>query len=192
MSNTYTSSSDNVRVRLSNNTFHIQQAQALYMSRFTWHFYLTLTFSWDIRAESARRRLLSYLRFIEDTKVKAPLSCLIAEETKESGLGQAAGRIHFHILVRCARRISVAAFQTLWEQSHFGGNRTAGPSAWVVPYNREISATYYLFKDLNKRFFEWSVRNLDLNAAVRPRSFSTSSRQRRRLRRDRARVEKGL
>ncbi|MGI4756177.1 MAG: hypothetical protein ACRYGF_04925 [Janthinobacterium lividum] len=167
-------------------TARLQQANSDWFREFHWHFYATLTFWWEIGRTHARVKLEEYLSAIEED-AKAPLACLIAEETKVSGVGQAAGRVHFHMLGWCAKAVAPGALELLWEQRPFGGNRTFGKSGLLKVYDVQNSAVHYLFKDLPVEGFEWSGRNLDLNAREHPRSYSTSTRQRRRLRRNQAR-----
>jgi hypothetical protein len=163
-----------------------QQNQAEYWRQFPWGWYVTLTFSKDRSADRASVLLEEYLNEIE-TLVKAPLSCLISMEKKYSGLGRPAGRVHFHMLIACARPLDPKRLEDLWNQPRYGGTWVTGKSALVVPYDAAIDASFYMFKSLSDPAWDWSARNLDLISPARPASCTTSSRARRRLRRNQER-----
>lgn len=116
---------------------------------YVWNWYVTLTFSHDVSANDAKSRLLAYFNEIEE-HVRAPLGCIITQEQAAySGLGKPGGRLHFHLLLYCAKSLSRDLLEDRWQQPCYGGNRTSGASARAKPYNGAISASLYLFKDLH-------------------------------------------
>lgn len=165
---------------------HKQQQYGSWLRPFRWSLYVTLTFSYDVSSGSAQARLESYLQEIE-LKVRAPLSCLIAMESKYSGLGMPGGRLHFHLLVGCARPIDKRLMENLWNESRYGGNRVSRQAALILPYDERICASYYLLKTLHDRSWDWKERNLDLISPTCAVSCATSKRARRRIRRNQER-----
>lgn len=159
---------------------HIQQQYAdWFKTRFSWDWYITLTFSCDPSSERAKVLLREYLREIEVT-ARAPLACLIAEErTTYSGLGLPGGRVHFHLLIRGARSMNANVLREWWRQKRFGGDRTSGSSADARVYKETISATNYLFKNLYNSSWDWSDWRLGQASKRKPASFATSSKARR-------------
>src|ERR1035441_3527781 len=118
---------------------YLQQQYADYFKKaFHWNLFATLTFSNDLSSNEANSRLGRYLRQIEE-EVGSPLACLIAEERNHPGLGQAPGRIHFHLQIHCSRPLDTARFTELWKEDRFGGDRTVGPSAEVRVYDENLS-----------------------------------------------------
>jgi hypothetical protein len=164
-----------------------QQQYATWLRQFRWSLYVTFTFSHDVSQGSAQARLESYLQELE-LKLRAPLSCVIAMETKYSGLGTPAGRVHFHLLVGCACPIDKRLMQNLWNESHYGGNRVSGQAALILPYDERICASFYLLKTLHDPSWDWKERNLDLISPTHPASCATSTRARRRIRRNQSRL----
>ena len=165
---------------------HKQQQYATWLRTFRWNLYVTLTFSHDVSSSSAQARLESYLQELE-LKFRAPLSCVISIETKYSGLGMPAGRVHFHLLVGCARPMDKRLMQDLWNESHYGGNRVSGQAARILPYDEHICGSFYLLKTLHDPSWDLKVRNLDLISPARPASCAISTRARRRIRRNEGR-----
>lgn len=159
-----------------------QQEYAAWFRTFRWSHYITLTFSRDVSSRQADELLEEYLSELE-AHIRAPLSCLIAQERTYSGLGMPPGRVHFHLLVGCAKSVPKEVFSNLWEQPRYGGNRVKGKSAQVLEYDPVISASYYLFKALHDSSWDWRPRRLEMVSRTKPKSYGTSSRTRRSLRR---------
>ena len=115
-----------------------------------------------------------YLRMIEE-EVRAPLACLIAEEQGPSVRAGDAGRVHFHLLIRCAKPLDSAHLTDIWRKDCFGGDRTGGPSAVVRAYEKEISATFYMMKGLRNPEWGWSEWRLEGASRRKPKRFATSA-----------------
>jgi len=167
-----------------------RQGYADWFRTFDWRWYITLTFSRDRTRNQADALLEQCLRQVEE-HIHAPLSCLIAPEQKQSGLGKEAGRGHFHLLVGCGPTLTPNTFVNIWRQPNYGGTWVskrktvgqkleAGESAYVVPYDTSIDASFYLFKTLHTSDWDWSLRRGHLISPEPPAS-ATHSRQMRRL-----------
>ncbi len=160
-----------------------RQSLGAWLQTFRWNWYVTLTFSHDISSETASAVLESYISELEATH-KDTLSCLIATEQKTvSGLGKPAGRVHFHLLVGCAVRLTKRAFSDLWEQPRFGGTRVSGTAAEVRAYDPRGDATFYLLKFMKDPEWDPILRNLELVSPVAPACAAHCTRTRRKLRR---------
>jgi hypothetical protein len=175
----------------------LRQGYADWFKRFAWTFYVTLTFSRDRMRSHADFLMEKYLRQVEQL-IRAPLSCLIAPEEKYSGLGMPMGRAHFHLLVGCRAALTASTFVSIWRQPNYGGTWVSkrkangsklesGESAYVLPYDGSIDASYYLFKTMGASDWEWSLRRGHLNSPDRPASAERSPQMRRLLVRQAAR-----
>jgi hypothetical protein len=167
---------------------YLQQQYADYFRKaFHWNLYETLTFSYELTSGRANAVLGTYLREIEE-EVGAPLACLITEERGPSITGKGLGRVHFHLLMRCAKPLDPVHLTNLWREDRFGGDRTIGPSAEVRAYQEEISATYYMFKHRHDPDCNWMHWRLEGASKRKPKSYATSSKVRRMWTRQQERV----
>ena len=164
-----------------------QQYADWFRADFHWDISAILTFSHDLTSACANAVLGIYLRMIEE-EVRAPLACLIAEERGLSVKAGEAGRVHFHLLIRCAKALDPVRLSDVWRKDCFGGDRTAGPSAVVRAYEEEISATFYMMKELRNPKWGWSEWRLEGASRRKPKSFATSAETRRRWKRQQARM----
>ncbi len=158
---------------------YLQQQYADWFRKdFHWNLYVTLTFSYDLTSGRANAVLGTYLRAIE-REVEAPLACLIAEERGPSAMGKGLGRVHFHLLIRCAKPLDPVQLTDVWREDRFGGDRTVGPSPVVLRYEKEISAAFYLMKGLRHPEWGLSLWRLEGASQRKPKSFATSKETRR-------------
>jgi hypothetical protein len=175
----------------------LRQGYADWFRTFAWTLYVTLIFSRDRERNHADFLLEQYLCEVEKL-IRAPLSCLIAPEEKYSGLGMPPGRAHFHLLVGCGSVITPSTFVNIWRQPNYGGtwvskHKAPGEklqsceSAYVLPYDRTIDASYYLFRTMGESTWEWSLRRGHLISPDRPSSAARSTQMRRLLARQAAR-----
>ena len=169
------------------NPYLRQQYADWFRADFHWDIFATLTFSHDLTSERANAVLGIYLRTIEE-EVRAPLACLIAEEQGPSIRAGDAGRVHFHLLIRCAKPLDLAHLTRVWQKDCFGGDSTVGPSAVVRGYEKEISATFYMLKGLRDPKWGWSEWRLEGASRRKPKRFATSTKARRRWKRQQERT----
>jgi hypothetical protein len=165
----------------------LKQAYGDFFREFPWQLYVTLTFSRDISNNQADAILD---RFIDDMeqRIRAPLSVLIGKERGNySGCGRPSIRIHFHLLLECAYPVDARLLADVWKKPEYGGERTQGPGAWVVPYDPKLDAASYVMKGITDPNCDWSFRNLDLISPKTPASYATSAKMRSRLKRHRRR-----
>ena len=154
---------------------------------FHWNLFATLTFSHDLTSGRANAVLGAYLREIEE-EFRAPLACVITEERAPSITGKGPGRVHFHLLIHCAKPLDPVHLMNVWREDRFGGDRTVGPSAEVRVYQKEISATYYMFKHRHDPDFNWRPWHLEMASKRKPKSYATSSEARRKWKRQQERA----
>lgn len=157
-----------------------------FLKGFRWNLFGTLTFSHDLTSQYANEVLDRYLRRIE-IEANAPLSCVIAEETKSPGLGGAPGRVHFHLLMGCAKPLDTAHLEKVWREDCFGGDRTAGPSAKVDPLRTGVSPALYMMKGLFDSGCDWREWRMQSVSKRKPVSAAISAETRRMRRRQQAR-----
>ncbi|MEO6801755.1 MAG: hypothetical protein ABI197_00770 [Granulicella sp.] len=155
---------------------------------FTWQLFATLTFSHDQTSWFANAALGRYLRRIEE-ETGAPLACLIAEEGDYSVRGENTGRLHFHLLIHCAKHLDRLHLTEVWKEDCFGGDRTVGPSALVSGYEREVSGTFYMMKEQRDPDWEWAEWRLEGASKRKPKRFATSSEARRMWKRQQQRAQ---
>ncbi len=168
----------------------VQKEYATWFSKgFRWNLFGTLTFSHDLTSQYANEVLDRYLRRIE-IEARAPLSCLIVEETKSPGLGGAPGRIHFHLLIGCAKTLDPVSLEEVWREDCFGGERTAGPSAKVDRLRTGVSPALYMMKGLFDSGCDWRLWRPQHASKRKPASAATSTETRRMRRRQQARDQR--
>jgi hypothetical protein len=163
-----------------------QQYAEWFRADFHWDIFATFTFSHDLTSTRANAILGIYLRTIEE-EVRAPLACLIAEERGPSR-ADASGRVHFHLLIHCAKPLDLVHLTDVWRQDCFGGDRTVGTSAVVRAYEKGISATLYMMKGLRDPKWGWSEWRLEGASKRKPKRFATSTKARRRWKRQHERT----
>jgi hypothetical protein len=175
----------------------LRQGYADWFRTFDWSLSVTLTLSRDRKRNQADFLLEEYLRQVEQL-IRAPLSCLIAPEEKYSGLGMPAGRVHFHLLVGCGTVLRPSTFVNIWRQPNYGGTWVskrkvngeklqASESAYVLPYDRSVDSSFYLFKTMGTSDWEWSLRRGHLISPDTPASAKRSTQMKRLLARQAAR-----
>ena len=125
---------------------------------------------------------------MNEGEARLPLACLIAEERKDPGLGGSLGRIHFHLLIHCAKTFDAVHLEEVWRKLVVGEDR-AGDLAKVFPHREDMSPAYYVMKDLSDPSFQWRPWRLHGASKRRPASFPTSARTRRLWRRQNERLQ---
>jgi hypothetical protein len=161
----------------------IRQVYGDFFREFPWQLYVTLTFSRVISNSQADAILNSFIDDME-WRIRAPLSLLIGKERGNySGCGRPSIQVHFHLLLGCAFRVDARLLADVWKKPEYGGERTQGPGAWVVPYDPKLDAASYVMKGITDPNCDWLFRNLDLISPKRPTSYATSAKMRRLLKR---------
>jgi hypothetical protein len=148
-----------------------------------WKYWVTLTFSRDVGRDEANALLNDFLNELE-AALHDSLTCMIAQEQNTlSGSGKPAGRVHFHLLIASAVKLTPSAIVNWWQLPKFGGSRTAGAGADVRPYDPHRGGASYLLKFQKDPAWDVRYRNLELLCPDAPESAATSSRMKRKLRR---------
>jgi hypothetical protein len=157
--------------------------QANWVRTWNWRWWVTLTFSRDVGRDEANAILDDFLDKLEATHHDS-LTCMIAEEQKTlSGSGKPAGRVHFHILIGSAVKLTANTIMNWWQLPKFGGSRTSGAGAHVRAYYPRRGAANYILKFQKDPAWDVRFRNLELLSPLTPASAATSSSIRRKLRR---------
>ena len=172
----------------SSNQRYVQQQYGEWITNaFRWDLFATLTFSHDLDRDRADTVLHEYLRFIEE-ELRAPLACVIAQESKRASAEKAPVRVHFHLLIGCAKPLDPTRLVELWKEARFGGDRTDGEPAEVLVFDRSRSPAHYMMKGHSDPNCNWEPWNLHNASKRKPKSFATCSKTRRTWRRNQQRM----
>jgi hypothetical protein len=166
----------------------LKQAYGDFLRTYPWQLYVTLTFSRQISHHQADAILDRFVRDMQK-RIGAPLSLAIGKEGGNySGCGRPSVRVHFHLLLACAFPVDAQLLADVWKQPKYGGERTKGPSAWVVPYDPKLDAAGYVMKGITDTDWDYSLSKLELLRSEKPVNYQTSAKVRRQWKRHQQRL----
>jgi hypothetical protein len=169
----------------------LKQAYGDFLRTFPWQFYVTLTFSRQVSHHQADAILDRFVKDMQQ-RIGAPLSLAIGKEGGNySGCGRPSVRVHFHLLLACDFPVDAQLLADVWKQPGYGGARTKGPGAMVLPYDPKLSAVDYVMKGITDPNWDWSFRNLELLRSEKPANYGTSAKVRRLWKRHQQRLLSG-
>jgi hypothetical protein len=159
-----------------------------FLRTFPWQLYVTLTFSRQISHHQADAILDRFVKDMQQ-RIGAPLSLAISKEGRNySGCGRPSVRVHFHLLLACAFPVDAQLVADVWKQPEYGGGRTKGPGAMVLPYDPKLFAAGYVMKGVTDPNWDYSFRKLELISSEKPANYATSAKARRQWKRQRQRL----
>lgn len=165
-----------------------------------WQWFITLTFLWDVRNETADAKLKEWLNLVERT-LRTRVCFVAGKERKPRSYGMEVPW-HLHILVTSLvvmpkklleeswRTLVSPAARRLQEAEAVNDSVAAeddpvDDSILVEPYKHNRLGPEYCLKALNTRHGDWCFRWLELfNPRIRPTSFPNHAKIRNRMRFD--------
>jgi hypothetical protein len=153
-----------------------------------WQLFCTFTFAWRVSDAQAIGVFEGFENRLTRV-VRGPIVLVRGDEKRYSGCGMPGAPRHFHVLLAAHRTLDRHFVADLWMS--MAGRREGGAGADVRIYDPTQNGLAYVLKFIHQPFGDWGLRNLDLFLGV-PDPQLMNSRQRRRLGRHAARLQKDL
>lgn len=131
-----------------------------------WQWFITLTFPWNVKGETADVKLKEWLNLIERT-LKTRICFVAGKERKPHSLGMEVPW-HFHVLVTSRIAIPQGFVERAWTDVVAPGARhllkdgAVNDSVLVESYEHNHRGPEYCLKSLNSSNGDWSFRWLEL------------------------------
>ena len=154
----------------------VVNAAAKWLSPVSWQWFVTLTFPWSVKGETADAKLKEWLNRTERT-LRTRVCFVAGKERKPCAHGIEAPW-HFHILVTAAVAIPQGLLAQSWMDlvshgaRHLRKDAAVEDSALVESYNQDRLGAEYALKSMNTCIGDWHFRWLEL---FHPRMKQTSS-----------------
>jgi hypothetical protein len=163
-----------------------------------WQWFITLTFLWDVRSETADAKLKEWLNLVERT-LRTRVCFVAGKERKPHSYGMEVPW-HFHILAMSLAAMPKGLLEESWRtlmspaarrlleaeavnDSIAAEDDPVDDSVVVEPYKHNRQGPEYCLKSLNTYDGDWCFRWLELfNPPIRPTSFPNQSKSRSRMR----------
>jgi hypothetical protein len=162
-------------------------AIAKWLSPVRWQWFVTLTFPWNVRSETADKKLKALINAVECYH-RAIIGMVAGKESRSRHDGSPVPW-HFHLLITSHVSVSREAIQSLWLRLIRRGLQSEadilrrGEWARVEPYDAQRLGPHYCLKNMNEETSDWCFRRLreflpSIPGAARP-NHRTVRRQRR-------------
>jgi hypothetical protein len=144
----------------------IVDAAAKWLRPVSWQWFVTLTFPWNVRSETADFKLKKWLNQIEKT-LKSRVCFVAGKERKPHSDGMEVPW-HFHVLVTSAAAIPQGLLEDRWKRLVSLGARrlqkdnAVDDSVLVTPFKNDLKGPEYCLKSLNSCNGDWHFRWLEL------------------------------
>ena len=144
----------------------IVDAAAKWLRPIPWQWFITLTFPWNVKGETADVKLKEWLNLIERT-LKTRICFVAGKERKPHSLGMEVPW-HFHLLVTSCIAIPQGLVERAWTDVVVPGARhllkdgEVNGSVLVESYEHNRRGPEYCLKSLNSSNGDWSFRWLEL------------------------------
>jgi hypothetical protein len=144
----------------------IVDAAAKWLRPVSWQWFVTLTFPWNVRSETADFKLKKWLNQIEKT-LKSRVCFVAGKERKPHSDGMEVPW-HFHVLVTSTVAIPQGLLEDRWKRLVSLGARclqkdnAVDDSVLVTPFKNDLKGPEYCLKSLNSCNGDWHFRWLEL------------------------------
>lgn len=136
-------------------------ALATWLRPIDWQWFLTVTFSWNVRSETAVQRLKSFINDLERF-CRANVGFVAGQEsrTRRDGMNVPS---HFHMLMTSNIRIPREALEDLWLRQLPSGLtlKQKRESVRVEPYQALERGPEYCLKAMNDPQGDWWIHRLE-------------------------------
>lgn len=160
-------------------------AVAKWLRPVAWQWFITLTFPWNVRQETAVRKLRQFINQLEKF-CGVNVCCVAGQESKPRQHGMNVPT-HFHLLLTSYARISREAIEAIWlgQVANRPSQGRNGESVQVEPYNSHERGVEYCLKSLNEASGDWLIHRLEHFLPGAPGSSKPNHRSVRNARRNR-------
>lgn len=140
----------------------VVDAEAKWLRPVEWQWFVTLTFPWNVRAETAVRKLRQFINTLEKS-VRSNLCMVAGQESRSRSLGMSV-RTHFHVLLTSHALISKEAIETIWlglvtiRAARRSENQD---SVHAVAYDPRKPGAEYCLKCMNDDCGDWFMHRLE-------------------------------
>lgn len=148
--------------RLPTRDKRVVDAVAKWLRPVEWQWFATLTFPWNVRAETAVRKLRQFINALEKA-AHANLCVVAGQESKPHQQGMNVPH-HFHLLMASHARISREAIEAVWlglvtlRPAQCSKNQD---SVSAVPFNPGKPGAEYCLKGMNDDCGDWIMHRLE-------------------------------
>jgi hypothetical protein len=135
-------------------------AVATWLRPIPWQWFVTATFPWNVRAETAVKKLRAFINDLE--KHHRSTVCMVAGQESKPRLHGMSVPVHFHLLLASHSRLSAEAIESLW-LAQVTSRRNQGrndESVRLEPYNEHQRGPEYCLKSLNDMHGDWHLHRL--------------------------------
>jgi len=144
----------------------VVDAAAKWLRPIPWQWFVTLTFPWNIRYETADRKLRELINNLE--KSLGTSVCFVAGKESKPKVDGVSVPWHFHVLMASHASIPRSAIEYFWKQLVGAGHsrvidgRFESESVKVEPYNENERGPEYCLKAMCSLQGDWSFRRLEI------------------------------
>lgn len=167
-------------------------AVATWLAPIHWQFFVTLTFRWNVREDTAIKHLRGFISNIQ-RELRSRV-CFVAGKERRSASTSAEVPWHFHVLLTAKVPITEDLIRSSWRSQAGPGKRTPshpeGDSADIRPYDPERRGVEYCLKLVNNTDGDWLSAWLEYFNPNIPWSGKNSHKSVRQRRRARAEAER--
>jgi len=148
--------------RLSRRDRRLVDATAKWLRPVRWQWFVTLTFPWNVRSETADRKLRELINLLE--RHHREVISFVAGKESRSRIGSSRIPWHFHLIVTSRVTVSKEALECYWlGLIRYGGGMDTRLTehALVEPYHAHERGPEYCLKAVNDCAGEWVLHGLE-------------------------------
>jgi len=137
-------------------------ALASWLRPIRWQWFVTATFNWNIRSETADRKFKEWINLVE-RDLKARVCVVVGKERKPHSFGREVPW-HFHVLMTAATEIPEGMLAGHWKTVAGEGHKRAidgklvDEGILVEPYHGLLKGPEYCLKSMNDCNGDWDSR----------------------------------
>jgi hypothetical protein len=126
-----------------------------------WQWFVTLTFPWNVKSETAVHKLWQYIDSLE--RHHRSRVCFVAgQESKPRQHGMSVPN-HFHLLLASHARLPADALKALWfaQVTRCSSQERDNESILIEPYQAHQRGPEYCLKAINDTYGDWFIHRLE-------------------------------
>jgi hypothetical protein len=152
--------------RIPENEHRVMDAAARWLRPIPWQWFITLTFPWNVRDQTADRKFKELINFLE--KSLGTSVCFVAGKESKPKVDGINVPWHFHVLMASHASIPSSAIEYFWKRLVGSGHlreidgKIESESIMVEPYNENERGPEYCLKTMCDLRADWLFRRLEL------------------------------